>query len=567
MISRYLSQALALTYFILRSQGLSTTRPELRRYYARQSAFRLRAIQTETDPTTQSKTVPAFAIDSDALSRLDSCRTRTAARKILFQALHPGDIASDQKSNRLYDSVKVPKGLSSRPVSDAELSLQTRTINSKYKIVELIEQNGDRDVDRASLAILCVFIFGSSSAILAQQATEGLPEILRWLIVFALCFSPLVLVGYGLALPAELSETLVAIQRQVFPSYRKRMIQHEAGHFLIGYLLGWPVKTYQATNAVKNAVEFYPLSDEDAGKDRAAALGFDARKNNNNEENKVPRSSMNEGPYYSQDGKGGSELERSVFRDGDSADDSYFALEPQDDPTSKWPFRGFDEESLDNLAIISVAGACSEVLAYGNAEGGVADLLQLRRIYGAAAISNKSKNDDGGEGADSFGSFSDDAKERRMRRENNNSNGGMDEKEMDNRTRFALGYAMVLLRQHLGALDELADIMEKDGSVADCILALETCPNVSGYTLKGDYDKIRRERLRAEESGVGGWVERTFLGGGKTIDVEDSGTIEGKGGGDKKPTFQLTGDDPFYAAIAVAVAFFAWASNGGLSLH
>ena len=96
--------------------------------------------------------------------------------------------------------------------------------------------------------------------------------------MFALCFSPLVLVGYGLALPEELAETLGAIQRNIFPAYRKRMIQHEAGHFLIGHLVGWPVKTYQASNAVKNAVEFYPLSDEDAGKNRATALGFDVKK-------------------------------------------------------------------------------------------------------------------------------------------------------------------------------------------------------------------------------------------------------------------------------------------------
>lgn len=55
------------------------------------------------------------------------------------------------------------------------------------------------------------------------------------------------------------------------------------------------------------------------------------------------------------------------------------------------------------------------------------------------------------------------------------------------------------------------------------------------------------------------------MGGGKRIDVEDSSVIEGKGGGDKRESFQITGDDPFYAAIAVA--FFAWASNGGISLH
>jgi len=564
MRSQLLILPQALIFFILESQSLTLSR---RWDFSsrRQSITSLHVIETESDQCTNSETAVAPTINKNELSKLESCRSRTAALKILSRAVYP---TVDQEGNRLFDSVKIPKDLSTRPISDAELSLQTRTINSKYKITDLIEQNGDRDIDRASLAVLCVFIFGSSSAILAQQTMEFLPDILRWLIVFALCFSPLILVGYGLAVPEELSASLVAIQRQIFPSYRKRMIQHEAGHFLVGYLLGWPVKTYQASNAVKNAVEFYPLSDKDAGKDRAEALGFDVRNGSSNDDEDISSPSENsDGPFFSKEGRGVTDMEKSVFRDGDSADSSYFALSKGDDPKSTWPFRGFDEQALDKLAIISVAGACSEILAYGNAEGGVADLLQLRRIYGAAATSTSSKKTNGDGESDSLGTFSDDAKERRLRRETNSNSGGMDEREMDNRTRFALGFAMGLLRQNLGALDALAAAMEDDLPVSECVLALEECPNVSGYTLKGDYDKIRRERFRAEERGLGSWVEQTFLGGGKTIDVEDSTTIEGKGGGERKQGFQLTGDDPFYAAAAVAVAFFAWASNGGLSLH
>jgi hypothetical protein len=515
------------------------------------------------------------AIDVDALTKLESCRTRSAANKVLNQALQLSSSSPEQSNNnRLYGSVKIPRNLSSRPISDAELSLQTRTINSKYKIYDLIEQNGDRDIDRASLAVLCVFVAGASSAIVAQQTTQieilgtvvYIPEIIRFLIVWALCFSPLVLVGYGLALPTELSATLVSIQRRFFPSYRKRMIQHEAGHFLVGHLLGWPVKTYQANNAVKNAVEFYPLSDEDVGKDRARALGFDARRSSLQEEATTESLvTVEDRPYFSKEGQGGGALERSVFRDKDLADASTFALSPQDDPTATWPFRGFDDETIDKLAVISVAGACAEILAYGNAEGGVADLVQLRRIYGASASAKKSSDDDGGDAE--FGSFSDDATKRRLRRENGSNGSGMDEKEMDNRTRFALGYAMGLLRQNLGALDALAETMEQEGSVVDCIVALESCKNVRGFTLKGDYDKIRRERFQAEERGLGGWVEQTFLGGSKTIDVEDSSVIEGKGGGERRQKFQLTGDDPIYAAVAVSLAFAAFAFNGGITLH
>lgn len=510
-------------------------------------------------------------IDIIELSKLESCRTRTAANRIISRALSgdkQGTIRPEERG-RLFDSVKIPQNLSTRPISDAELSLQTRTINSKYKIFDLIEQNGDRDVDRASLAVFCVFMFGSTSAIFAQQTTQGLPDIVQWVIVFALCFSPLVLVGYGLAVPEELSAVLVSIQRTIFPSYRKRMIQHEAGHFLLGYLLGWPVKSYKANNAVKSAVEFFPLSDADAGKERAQQLGFDARSiASSGAENEITTKGEIDRPYFSREGRGNTDMERSVLPDDKYSEASYFELSRKDDPTTSWPYRGFDDATLDKLAIISVAGACAEILSYGNAEGGVADLIQLRRIYGAAASSTRNSDIQGIDHrieSATPGKFRDDAKDRRLRR--GKKDGEMDEREMDNRTRFALGYAMGLLRQHLGALDALAEVMERDGSIGECVVALEEYPNVSGYTLKGDYDKVRREKFRAEERGLGGWMERTFLGGSKTIDIEDVGVVEGKGGGERRRGFQLTGDDPLYAALAVAVVFFAWASEGGLSLH
>ena len=498
-------------------------------------------LSAELEPTSTTESI----FEEDALSELESCETRTAASRVLGRSCRDG----------LYGSVSIPKGLSAKPMSDAELRLQTRTINSQYTVMELIEQNGDRDIDRASLAVFSTFLFGSSSAILVQQSS-GLPDIIRWLVVFALCFSPLVLVGFGLAVPSELSAALVGIQKQIFPSYRRRMIQHEAGHFLLGHLLGWPVRSYKANNAVKSAVEFFPLSDADVGKERAASMGFDAAKRNSLEPEILEQPDK---PFYSKEGQGGSELRRSVFRDEGAIDE--FELEPDDDPKTSWPFRGFTEETLDILAVISVAGAASELLAFGNAEGGVADLLQLRRFYGAAAErGDKSVSSDAGS------VFGDDVKERRLKRQGEKTGGGMDEREMDNRTRFAIGYAMVLLRQHLGVLDDLAEVMERGGSVSECIIAIEKCPNVSGYSLKGDYERIRRDKFRTD--GLGGLVERFFLGGKKTIDAEEESVIYGKGGGGRKEKFlTLTGDDPFYAAGALAFAFFVWASNGGLSLH
>ena len=479
-----------------------------------------------TQTTTKGKT-----IDEDVLNELTKCTSGTAARKILEKALLSSSNDDDEgtsNSDRLYGSLFIPRGASERSLSDADLAIQTGIRNSKYSVMELIELNGDRDADRASLALLCVTVGSMFSALAANQNLPG-PDIFRFVVVWLLSFAPLAFVGTGIAAPAELQAILVRIQREVLPTYRRRMLQHEAGHFLLGHLLGLPIKGYRA-NAVKNAVEFYPLSDGEVGLDRARMMGFDkARDDGGYAEQSFDSTSSGSQPFFSEGGRGERAMqEQSVFREKkDYANNPFLKLPSQNDPKQAWPYRGFDEETLDKLAVISVAGVCAEILAFGNAEGGYADLSQLRQLFNAAEPD-------------------------------------LDEKAMENRIRYSLGYGISQLRRHLGALDALVKVMERDGSVAECVLAIESCENVSGATIMGDYERIRRDKIRSEGVGL---VERMLLGGGKNADTEDDGVVYGKGGGERKKKFALTGDDPLYAAGAAALAFFIWASSGGLSLH
>jgi hypothetical protein len=175
-----------------------------------------------------------------------------------------------------------------------------------------------------------------------------------------------------------------------------------------------------------------------------------------------------------------------------------------------------------------LAGVCGEILSFGNAEGGYADISQLRQLFNSAEPK-------------------------------------LDERAMENRIRFALGYTMSQLRQHLGALDALADVMENNGSISDCVLAIESCSNVSGQNgIMGDYERRRKEKFSSEGIGL---LEQILLDGKKTADTEEDRLVEGRGGGYIKESFQFTGDDPLYAALAASFVFFVWASSGGLSLH
>lgn len=163
----------------------------------------------------------ASRVDPKALGRLDGCNSSTLARRVLQEAF-----LNEDENSRLFDSVKVPPGASSKGLSDADLAIQTRTANRRYSVMELVELSGDRDADRASFFLLCLTVSSSVSALTVDQTLLGAPEILRFLLVWLLTFAPLFYVGYGIADADQLQTLLVSVQRQFFPAYRRRMLQH-----------------------------------------------------------------------------------------------------------------------------------------------------------------------------------------------------------------------------------------------------------------------------------------------------------------------------------------------------
>lgn len=471
-----------------------------------------------TETSTTSNEAKKKSIDTAVLRKIDNCGSGSEAKTLLNEII--GD-------DGFYGSISIPGGASERGISDGDLAIQTKVRNKKYGIFDLIDLNGDRDADRASAGVLGVFLASSLSAIVANQNLPG-PEIVRFVVVWILSFAPLALVGYGIATPENLQALLVSIQRELFPTYGKRMIQHEAGHFLMAHLLGFPIQGY-SVNAVKNAVEFYPLSNRDAGVTKAKQLGFDKPLAERVEDFFEPQESV---PYFSRDGGGGTVVEnQSVFRNAKNyTDNPFLKLSTQDEPKGSWPFRGFDHQTVDKLAIVSVGGVCAEILAFGNAEGGVADFSQLRQIFASAEPE-------------------------------------LSERDMENRIRYSVGYTMTQLRLHLGALDDLAKVMERGGTVSECVAAIESCSNPSGNDgIFGDYDIRRRQQFKTLGTGL---LEKFFLGE-KNADTEEDRLIEGKGGGyrqSKGSFIQISGDDPLYIALGISLLFVAYATNGGLSLH
>lgn len=495
------------------------------------------------DANTTESTVNLM-IDEKALANLAFCDTETCARKVLNEALTLRSAStakatidttiittSTSSAIPLFNSVQIPPGATDRPISDADLALQTGIRGTKFKVTELIETSGDRDVDRASIFLLCLMVATSASAIVVNQF-QGIPEIIRFLLVWVLSFTPLGFVGAGLALPQDLVQgPLISWQRWLFPSFRRRMVQHEAGHFLVAYLLGKPIRAYRASNAVKNAVEFYPLADEDIGVEKARLLGFDKRRNSSSADDTVSYEvEVNDDrPYFSKDGQGGNLLrQQSVFRHKEELKDDTNTLAYKS-PKLAWPYRGLDHKTLDELAVISLGGVCAEIIGFGNAEGGVADLNQLRQLFSYAVEPT------------------------------------LTEKQIENRVRFAIGYGTTLLRRNLLALDSLAQVMERDGTIEECVVAIETSTqHKNTISVEANYEQRRKELLQGSNA-----IERLFLSAGrKSADILEDRT-EGKGGGERQPRLFMSpvNDDPLIAALAIAATFYLWAISGGLSLH
>mmetsp|Transcript_24256 Transcript_24256/g.57128 ORF Transcript_24256/g.57128 Transcript_24256/m.57128 type:complete len:542 (+) Transcript_24256:115-1740(+) len=479
---------------------------------------------------TVEKTASKARIDENILRNLDTCETGTSARRLLENALFLDEVA-DTGERPLFGSIKITAGLSDKTISDGDLAIQTKVRNKKYGIFELIDTNGDRDADRIAAAVFGVFLASSLSAIAVNENLPG-PEILRFTVVWLLSFAPLGLVGFGIGNTEKLQTFLVTIQRQIFPVYRKRMVQHEAGHFLMAHLLGYPIAGY-STNAVKNAVEFYPLNDKDAGIDKAQMLGFDQQTSRGSDSIAERRPRTNDAPFFSPDGSGAVELEtQSVFRNAKNyTDNPFLKIATENQPRNSWPYRGFDHGTIDKLTVVSVAGVCSEIMSFGYAEGGLADFNQLQQFFA-------------------------------------NAEPELTKRDKENRIRFAMGYTMTQLRLHLGCLDDLAEVMNRSGSVAECVSVIESCANISGNDgiFGDDYELRRRKEMKSSTLGI---FEKLLLSP-RDVDAEEDRLVQGSGGGyrQEKPKFiQISGDDPLYLAGGIACLFLAYAASGGITLH
>ena len=241
-----------------------------------------------------------------------------------------------------------------------------------------------RDADKTVGAMVAVSIIGVIASLFLLGGNEPVGG-LRSALGYMAAITPFAAISAGVLLPDQIQTLLVSAWR-LDPEYRKRLTYHEAGHFLLGYLLGLECDGYDAATGT--------------GASSAVSL-----------------------------------------RLGSAA-----AADPRSHAT------------LDSLAVLSMGGIAAEVIACGDAEGGIADVAQLRGLMEVASPPISAKT------------------------------------EQDDRVRWGTLMALTLLQQHRGALDACAAKFEEGGSVGECVAAIEAAA-------AGESEKVASESEPREVAG------------------------------------------------------------------
>ena len=437
---------------------------------------------------------------SEKLAGLNAATTGRQATRIIEDA-----------GAKLWNTTRLS---GSRRTSSAELRMLTKIDGDVAKELGIY---GDKDTDRIAAALGAVVVGAMLSGVATAQALPG-PPIFRFCAVWLCAFSPYIFLTVGLQLPSTMQWALVQTQRALFPSFRQRLLFHEAGHFLCGYLCGMPIEDYSA-NSIVNAVQFYPLSDKTRGPDLVKQLGFTP----------TTRGSKTGGKLFELDGNGKSTAEdeegfmaraqREREQERDVAGRLVAepnALSSEMDPRESWPYRGISHDTLDVLSVVSLGGVMAEMIEFGDGEGGYADLSQLQGLL--AAAEPPLEND----------------------------------REEQDRVRWAAVQAYTILKLNHGALAALAEAIDRRETVPGCILAIEECLDP-----RGESEEFAARRADKPRGILDGYLRRPRIAKRQVVSSEPK---------DEEYTPLIDEDEVLALAAATTAGFLTLVLSGVLRI-
>ena len=146
----------------------------------------------------------------------------------------------------LWGSVRPPRA---RQTAQWELKLFFKADDDMQEQLGLRRQR-DQDDTFGLIAGIAVAGVVTSSVVEASS----LPPPLKLPLGAVCSLAPFLALLAGVAVPQQLQGAVIALRR-LDPAYRQRQNYHEAGHFLVGYLLGLEVERYNAASADGSGAE------------------------------------------------------------------------------------------------------------------------------------------------------------------------------------------------------------------------------------------------------------------------------------------------------------------------
>ena len=188
------------------------------------------------------------SLDADGVTRAEAVRALGRLR--------------DRGAARLFNSTELQPNYR---VSKEQLKTVTRAPGD---VADVIGVYGSAQADKIAAVTMGVIFGAMASATVAQAWCPG-PDIVRFSVVWALASVPYAFLTLGIQLPGLVQTLITRSYVVLFPSYRMRLLRHEAGHMLVGHLLGLPCAAV-AANSAAAAVQvrarersFLPLSSSD----------------------------------------------------------------------------------------------------------------------------------------------------------------------------------------------------------------------------------------------------------------------------------------------------------------
>ena len=255
-----------------------------------------------------------------------------------------------------------------RPVALWELKLFFKAEDDMQQQMGL---RGQKDQDDTFGLIAGIAVAGVVASSFVEAST--LPPLAKVPLGVVCSLAPFLTLAAGVAVPEGLQGLVTAFRRRVDPAYRRRQAFHEAGHLLVGHLIGLEVACYNAASANGESAQVEFVS-----------------------------------PF-----------------------------------TPAAPARTHDV--VDGLTVLAMAGVAAEVIACGSAEGGYADVAELKQLLASA------------------------------------SPPVTEAREVDDRIRWATLMALTMLQNNKSCLDALTAQFESAQDVGECIRTLEA--TASGASL------------------------------------------------------------------------------------